>query len=70
MSLCQFFLTPSEQEQATFKINDPDIVFGCENEQGDGPLFFFVPVDGGAVRVGVCPKHGAHLERLYGGKKT
>ena len=43
MSLCQFFLPPSEQEQNTFKINDPDIVFGCENEQGDAAVVLLSP---------------------------
>jgi hypothetical protein len=62
--LCQFFETPPPGHWAS-RI-DPDGVIGCERRQGEGPLYFFVPVEGGAVRVGVCPEHAGYLERLYG----
>ena len=66
---CQFFSFPAAEESAAFGITtgaDPDIVLGCGNPQGDGPLFFFVPVTGGAVRVPVCAMHGERLAYLYG----
>lgn len=48
--------------------DDLKVVFECGKPQGDGPLFFFVPVPGGAVRVPVCTEHGGYLARLYGSK--
>jgi hypothetical protein len=63
---CAFFATPGKSEAETFRITDPDIVLGCKNRQGDGPLFFYVPVQGGAVRVPVCPEHAEHLKRHHG----
>jgi hypothetical protein len=68
---CQFFSFPTAEESAAFGIttgSDPNFVLGCEAPQGDGPLFFFVPVPGGAVRVPVCAKHGERLAYLYGAK--
>lgn len=67
MPLCQFFREPSEAERERLKITDPEIVLGCKERQGQGPLFFFVPVKGGAVRVGVCPRHAEKLKRDHGG---
>jgi hypothetical protein len=66
MGDCQFYSTPTAEEAAQFGVNDPDIVLDCGNPQGDGPLFFFVPVPGGAVRVPVCAMHGERLAYLYG----
>lgn len=43
---CAFFATPTEAQRERLKITDPDIVLGCEDRQGEGPLFFFVPVEG------------------------
>lgn len=70
MGDCQFFAFPAVEERAAFGItsgSDPDLVLGCGKPQGDGPLFFFVPVPGGAVRVPVCTEHGGYLARLYSG---
>jgi hypothetical protein len=61
---CAFYDTPTPAQIRTFKIEDPDIVFGCKNRQGEGG-FFFIPVEGGAVRVRVCPKHSAWLEQHH-----
>lgn len=69
MAGCQFFSFPTAEESAEFGItmdSDPNLVLGCDAPQGDGPLFFFVPVPGGAVRVPVCAKHGERLAYLYG----
>jgi hypothetical protein len=69
MGDCQFFAFPTAEESARLGITmdtDPNLVLGCGNPQGGGPLFFFVPVPGGAVRVPVCAEHGEHLSRLYG----
>jgi hypothetical protein len=63
---CAFFDTPTEAQRARLKITDPDVVLGCENRQGEGPLYFFVPVEGGAVRVGVCTKHARWLRDHHG----
>lgn len=71
MGDCQFFSFPTAGESARLGItmdSDPNLVLGCEAPQGDGPLFFFVPVPGGAVRVPVCAKHGERLTFLYGGQ--
>jgi hypothetical protein len=65
MNDCQFYGSPTAEEISQLGINDPDIVLDCGKPQGDGPLFFFVPVTGGAVRVPVCAEHGEHLARLY-----
>ncbi len=65
MPLCQYFETPTEAERARMGA-PPDVVLGCEAEQGGGPLFFFVPVHGGAVRVGVCPRHADLLAAHHG----
>lgn len=66
MSLCHYFATPTEVERAKLPGLPDDAVLGCEDEQGQGPLFFFVPVHGGAVRVGVCPRHAALLAKHHG----
>ena len=63
---CAFFAIPTGAEARRLKISDPDVVLGCRNRQGEGPLFFFVPVPGGAVRVGVCPEHAEWLARHFG----
>jgi hypothetical protein len=63
---CAFFNTPTPKQQRDLGITDPDIVLGCENRQGEGPLFFFVPVEGGAVRVGVCEEHARWLKQHHG----
>lgn len=68
MSDCQFFAFPTAAEAAEMGISATGMVFGCGRPQGDGPLFFFVPVEGGAVRVPVCEEHCGHLKRLYGRK--
>lgn len=62
---CAFFDTPTPAQRKQLGINDPDIVLGCKGRQGEGPLFFFVPVEGGAVRVGVCDKHAAWLQEHH-----
>ena len=62
---CAFFETPTEAQRRQLKIGDPEIVLGCKGRQGEGPLYFFVPVEGGAVRVGVCPKHARWLEEHH-----
>lgn len=61
---CQFYTTPPPDEAASLHL-DADAVFGCMKEQGDGPLWFFVPVQGGAVRAAVCAEHGDLLDRIY-----
>jgi hypothetical protein len=69
MGSCQFFSFPTAGESAAFGLDtdaNPDLVLGCDAPQGDGPLFFLVPVTGGAVRVPVCAKHGERLAYLYG----
>jgi hypothetical protein len=63
---CNYFASPTDRERDLLKITDPEIVIGCKNRQGDGPLFFFVPVHGGAVRAGVCPEHAALLKQHHG----
>jgi len=63
---CQFFYTPSGAERERLKIADPEIVLGCKDRQGEGPLYFFMPVHGGAVRVAVCPRHAEYLKRWHG----
>lgn len=63
---CQYFGLPTDAERAKLGITDPDIVLGCKDHQGSGPLYFFVPVHGGAVRVGVCPHHAQLLEQHHG----
>lgn len=65
MPRCQYFGTPSKAERDELGASD-DVVFGCEDEQGPGPLFFFVPVHGGAVRVGVCRRHADLLAKYHG----
>ena len=60
---CGFYDTPTEAQQRTFRITDPDIVMGCKGRADGG--FFFVPVEGGAVRVGVCRRHAAWLEEHH-----
>lgn len=64
--LCQFFRTPTEAERAELPGLPDDAVLGCDDEQGPGPLYFFVPVRGGAVRVGVCPRHADLLAEHHG----
>jgi hypothetical protein len=66
MPFCNFFTTPTEAERATLAGLPADAVLGCGNLQGEGPLFFFVPVFGGAVRVGVCPHHADLLAAHHG----
>jgi len=68
MGDCQFYASPTAEEVSQLGISDPDVVLGCDAPQGDGPLFFFVPVTGGAVRVPVCAMHGERLAYLYGSK--
>ncbi len=63
---CNYFGLPTAQEKAKLGITDPDVVLGCGERQGEGPLYFFVPVHGGAVRVGVCPPHARLLEQHHG----
>ena len=63
---CQYFASPTADETERLKIKDPEIVLGCKNRQGEGPLFFFVPVHGGAVRVGVCKEHAELLKKHHG----
>lgn len=63
---CQFYETPTAEQVALFKISDPEIVLGCKRKAGDGPLHFFVPVPGGAVRVRVCAQHAAALQQHFG----
>lgn len=63
---CQYFETPSDAERAELGITDPDVVFDCGEPQGEGPLFFFVPVHGGAVRAGVCQRHADLLAGHHG----
>ena len=58
---CAFYDTPTEAQRRTFKITDPDVVLGCKNRVGTDGSFFFVPVEGGAVRVGVCARHSRWL---------
>lgn len=54
---CQFFEASGEG----------DIVLGCPNPVGEGPLFFFVPLpDGNAVRVPVCEQHAEWLREKVG----
>ena len=65
--LCNSFSTPTAGERARMPGLPEDTVRGCKDEQGDGPLYFFVPVHGGAVRVGVCPRHAALLAEHHGG---
>lgn len=70
---CQFFNGSTPEEAALPRIEQtsaPGLVFGCGNPQGDGPLFFFVPVPGGAVRVPVCTEHAERLAQLYGNWAT
>jgi hypothetical protein len=66
MPTCQFFKTPTRAERDTLPGLPDDGVIGCGDEQGPGPLFFFVPVHGGAVRVGVCPRHAGLLAEHHG----
>ena len=66
-ALCNYFHVPTERERADLRIpEDSNVVLGCKNRQGDGPLFFFVPVVGGAARVGVCEEHAKLLKRHHG----
>jgi hypothetical protein len=67
MPLCGYYSTPTAAEQKRNPGMYRDgIVLGCENEQAAGRLYFFVPVHGGAVRVGVCKKHADLLEKHHG----
>jgi len=68
MSLCGFYEPPSGDERDLLEI-DPDLVLGCLKEIGDGPLFFFVPVKCGAVRVPVCQQHADYLDGLYNARE-
>jgi len=65
--LCQYYETPTDEQIAELGINDPGVVLGCPEDQGPGPLYFFVPVHGGAVRVGVCPRHADLLAEHHAG---
>jgi hypothetical protein len=53
---CNFYRDPTEAERTEMQIPD-GVTIGCENTQAEGPLYFYVPVEGGAVRVGVCQEH-------------
>lgn len=64
--LCQYFETPTSAELAKLPGLPDDAVLGCKDRQGDGSLFFFVPVHGGAVRVGVCRRHADLLAAHHG----
>ena len=66
MPLCQYFSTPTDEERVKLPGLPDGAVLGCKDEQGGGPLSFFVPVHGGAVRVGVCPRHADLLAAHYG----
>ena len=66
MPLCQFFDTPATSGRNVGLALPDGHVIGCDNEQGQGPLYFFVPVHGGAVRVGVCPRHAELLAKHHG----
>ena len=66
MPTCQFYATPTKAWREAHPWLSDDGVIGCEAEQGPGPLYFFVPVHGGAVRVGVCPRHADLLAKHHG----
>ena len=68
--LCQYFETPSDADRAELGLTDPEVVLGCDEPQGEGPLFFFVPVHGGAVRVPVCRGHADLLAEHHGSQKA
>jgi hypothetical protein len=71
--LCQFYEAPGPDHPLLTGTGqggaDEGVVFGCQEPQDEdpngGPLFFLVPVTGGAVRVPVCRRHGDYLARLY-----
>ena len=66
MPLCQFFETPTAEQRAASPWMTDETVIGCGDEQDEGPLFFFVPVHGGAVRAGVCRRHADLLAEHHG----
>ena len=66
MLTCQFYATPTKAWRDARPWFPDDGVVGCEEEQGPGPLFFFVPVHGGAVRVPVCRRHADLLAKHHG----
>ena len=70
MPLCGYFAEPTAAERARLPGMPPGTVLGCGDEQGEGPLFFFVPVHGGAVRVGVCRRHADLLAKYHGAKDS
>jgi hypothetical protein len=57
---CAYFETapPGDGLPQGTVIQDP-------HDAGEGPLFFFVPVAGGAVRVPVCEEHCEVLRRQF-----
>ena len=59
--LCAYF----EHDETLAKPDSP-VVFNDFHEAADGPLYFFVPVNGrDAVRVAVCEEHCRILEGMY-----
>lgn len=64
--LCSYYSTPTAEQRAELGLpDDTDVVFRCDAPQGEGPLFFYVPVAGGAVRAGVCVHHADHLSQHH-----
>ena len=69
LPLCAFYATPTaEIRQELGLADDTDEVLGCEHPQGEGPLYYFVPVEGGAVRVRVCVHHADLLSTYHPGR--
>lgn len=67
MPLCAFYSTPTAEERAELGLpDDTDVVLGCDAPQGEGPLFFYLPAEGGSVRVPVCVHHADHLSTHHG----
>lgn len=67
MPLCGYYSTPTEEQRIELGLpDDTDVVLGCDAPQGEGPLFFYVPAEGGAVRVPACVHHADHLSTHHG----
>ena len=63
LPMCAYFTADPEMGS--------DTVSQVPHDAGEGPLFFFVPVNGiDAVRVPVCGEHIAILESLYSQELT